>query len=359
MPITPEGATLEDVAARYNIPLPLARALIHQESGGDPGAVSPAGATGLTQVMPATAAGMYGITPQEASTRLKDPSFALDAGFKYLRQQKDDFGSWKHALAAYNAGPGAVREYHGVPPYEETQNYVKTILGRAGSFKSLPAATGAPVAPQPRAAEPRTPAAPDERLHDFAVSSLERLASGQSLDPLADLAALVHIKTHPLPQSPQTPQSPQGPMAPPGFAPDESRQNAGVRPGKVRVAPNADREGAHLSPEVVHFVSSVAGIYGRPLTIGTGTRHSQYVKGTTRQSAHWTGHAADIPASGAKLTRLGRSALIAAGMSPAEAKKQKGGLFNVNGYQIIFNTTGKGIGNHYDHLHVGVSGGAT
>ena len=74
---------------------------------------------------------MYGISEQEASRRLRDPNFALDAGFKYLAAQKKTFGSWRLALAAYNAGPNAVKEYQGVPPYAETEAYVRSILGKA------------------------------------------------------------------------------------------------------------------------------------------------------------------------------------------------------------------------------------
>jgi hypothetical protein len=109
-----------------------------------------------------------------------------------------------------------------------------------------------------------------------------------------------------------------------------------------------------LHGDIIGFARQVAGVYGKPLTIGTGTNHNQFVLGTNRQSAHWTGEAADIPASGAKLTRLGQAALIAAGMSPREARKQKGGLFNVGGRQIIFNSMEGG--NHYNHLHIGIRG---
>jgi hypothetical protein len=107
---------------------------------------------------------------------------------------------------------------------------------------------------------------------------------------------------------------------------------------------------------VLQFVKAVSSVYGEPLTIGTGTNHNQFVKGTQRESEHWIGDAGDIPASGEKLTKLGQSALVAAGMSPAEAAKHTGGVFNlhVNGrrVQIIFNSNVGG--NHYDHLHVGV-----
>lgn len=120
----------------------------------------------------------------------------------------------------------------------------------------------------------------------------------------------------------------------------------------VTVSPGADREGVETSPAVIRFVDRIAQIGGRPLTITTGTNHNQFVVGTDRESQHWEGNAADIPASGSELVRLGQDALIAAGMGMKDARSQTGGVFNVNGYQIIFNTNVGG--NHFDHLHVGV-----
>jgi hypothetical protein len=121
--------------------------------------------------------------------------------------------------------------------------------------------------------------------------------------------------------------------------------------GSVRFAPGADRPGARTKPAVKKFVRQVSAIYGEPLTVGTGTRHSQYtVDGNVSQ--HWDGAAADIPARGKALTRMGQAALIAAGADPKWARRQKGGLYNINGRQIIFNTTQGG--DHWDHLHVGV-----
>lgn len=122
--------------------------------------------------------------------------------------------------------------------------------------------------------------------------------------------------------------------------------------GKVTISPNANRAGVAIHPAVVDFVRQIAGTYGRALEIGTGTNHNQFVVGTHRQSRHWTGDAADIPASGAALTNLGRAALITAGMDPKVARRQTGGLFNINGKQIIFNSMIGG--NHYNHLHVGL-----
>lgn len=95
---------------------------IRAESGFNPNAVSPAGARGIAQIMPATARG-WGVNPD-------DPVAALDAAAKNMaRYVKSYGGDYRKALAAYNAGPGAVQKYGGVPPYKETQNYIKKILG--------------------------------------------------------------------------------------------------------------------------------------------------------------------------------------------------------------------------------------
>lgn len=113
-----------------------------------------------------------------------------------------------------------------------------------------------------------------------------------------------------------------------------------------------DRSGMKTNPAVFQSVARIAQIYGQPLRIGTGSNHNEYVKGSNRRSDHWFGEAADIPMEGAALTRLGQAALIMAGMSPTEARKQTGGVFNVGGYNILFNTSVGG--NHYNHLHVGL-----
>ena len=76
---------------------------------------------GLAQLMPDTARAL-GVDPT-------DPGQNLDGGARYLRRQYDTFGTWDLALAAYNAGPGAVEQYGGIPPYAETQNYVRVIWG--------------------------------------------------------------------------------------------------------------------------------------------------------------------------------------------------------------------------------------
>jgi hypothetical protein len=116
--------------------------------------------------------------------------------------------------------------------------------------------------------------------------------------------------------------------------------------GRVSIAANADRLGVPTNRQVIRFVQQVSALSGEPLTIGTGSRHKR-ITSAGYVSDHWGGNAADIPASGRNLIRLGRAALVAAGMSPAQARKAKGGIYNLNGAQIIFNAA-----DHYDHLHV-------
>lgn len=108
-------------ARKHGVPEDLFLRLVQQESGWNPVAVSTKGATGLAQLMPGTA--------QKLGVDIDDPHQNLDGGARYLRMMYDKFGSWKLALAAYNAGPGAVERHDGIPPYAETENYVKAILG--------------------------------------------------------------------------------------------------------------------------------------------------------------------------------------------------------------------------------------
>lgn len=100
------------------------QALVKQESNFSIGARSPKAAFGLTQIIPGTAQDL-GIYP----AYYDDPRIQLDGGARYLLQQLDKFGSMPLALAAYNAGPGAVQKYGGIPPYRETQDYVVKISG--------------------------------------------------------------------------------------------------------------------------------------------------------------------------------------------------------------------------------------
>ncbi len=114
-------ALAREAARRHGVPEDLFLRLVQQESGWNPAARSHKGALGLAQLMPATAARL-GVNPG-------DPRENLEGGARYLRAQYDRFGSWRLALAAYNAGPEAVTRHGGIPPFRETTHYVRVILG--------------------------------------------------------------------------------------------------------------------------------------------------------------------------------------------------------------------------------------
>ncbi len=119
------GASIERIIERaaetYQLPSKLIKAIIRHESNFNSRAVSEAGASGLMQLMPATARGL-GVTD------MMDPEQNVMAGTKYLRSMLDKYqGNIKLALAAYNAGPGNVDKYGGIPPFKETQNYVRKV----------------------------------------------------------------------------------------------------------------------------------------------------------------------------------------------------------------------------------------
>jgi soluble lytic murein transglycosylase-like protein len=130
----PYADLIASAAKRHGVDPALLAALVKQESNFNPAAKSGAGARGLTQLMDATARGL-GVTDSF------DPAQALEGGAKFLGGLLKQFkGDERLALAAYNAGPGAVQKYGGIPPYEETQRYVPKVLGyyeqyrRAGIF---------------------------------------------------------------------------------------------------------------------------------------------------------------------------------------------------------------------------------
>jgi hypothetical protein len=113
--------------ARYGIDPALLAAVAAKESSFNASAVSPAGAQGLMQFMPATAKGL-GVNPL-------DPTSAIDGAARYLSSLTRQFGSTELALAAYNAGPGTVSRYGGIPPFPETQNYVRAVMTKAEAYK--------------------------------------------------------------------------------------------------------------------------------------------------------------------------------------------------------------------------------
>ncbi|MGE5633102.1 MAG: lytic transglycosylase domain-containing protein [Caulobacteraceae bacterium] len=113
---------IEDIAKKYNISSSIIKAVIKAESDFDPNAVSKTGAMGLMQLMPDTAKAL-------GVTNAFDPIQNINGGVKYLKEMLAEFGgNLEYALAAYNAGPNSVKKYGGIPPFTETQNYVRSIM---------------------------------------------------------------------------------------------------------------------------------------------------------------------------------------------------------------------------------------
>ena len=136
------GATVErywaveplitQVAKQHGMEPALLKALVAVESAYNPMAISRAGARGLTQVIPSTA-----ISLGQHPDNLWDSRQRLATGAFYLANQWRTFRSWPLAIAAYNAGPGAVKKWQGIPPYAETQAYVYNVLYLYGLFRSV------------------------------------------------------------------------------------------------------------------------------------------------------------------------------------------------------------------------------
>lgn len=121
---------IRQAEARYQLPPRLLQALIWQESRFNPMAISPAGAAGLAQLMPGTARDL-GVSNRH------DPAQNIDGGARYLKQMLERFGAIHLALAAYNAGPGAVSRAGGIPKNRETPRYVKSVIDRWMAYSSI------------------------------------------------------------------------------------------------------------------------------------------------------------------------------------------------------------------------------
>lgn len=123
----PVDVIVQRASAKYHVPEQVINAVIGRESGGRRDARSPKGAMSYMQLMPDTARALGVTDPYDAEQNIM-------AGTRYLAEQKQRFGSWDLAFAAYNAGPGAVQKYGGIPPYAETQAYVKALMPATRRF---------------------------------------------------------------------------------------------------------------------------------------------------------------------------------------------------------------------------------
>ncbi len=171
-------AIATQIAQQEGVPVDLFLRMIGQESAWQPGAVSPKGASGLAQLMPGTAREL-GVDPS-------DPVQNMTGGARYLRQQLDAFGRPDLALAAYNAGPGAVRKHGGIPPFKETQNYVRKILG-SNDGQAIADAAMAAIGKQPQGQASTQGAAPmmqEEKprglLGSLGIQKMEEGAEGET-----------------------------------------------------------------------------------------------------------------------------------------------------------------------------------
>lgn len=124
-------AYIKDAANRYGLEFALVKAIVQVESNFDPAAVSTAGAVGLMQIMPANF----------TEFRLRDPyepRANIMAGARYFKSLLNRFNNdLRLSLAAYNAGPGAVARFNGVPPYPETRNYINRVMGQYTRYKRM------------------------------------------------------------------------------------------------------------------------------------------------------------------------------------------------------------------------------
>ncbi len=123
-----ENAIVSGSCTKYDVDKKLVMAVIDVESGFNAAAVSPVGAQGLMQIMPETGKDLDLDDPF-------DPSENIDAGIRYLRYLLDTFPDRRLAVAAYNAGPNAVKKYGGIPPYAETQSYVQKVWARLQHYE--------------------------------------------------------------------------------------------------------------------------------------------------------------------------------------------------------------------------------
>jgi hypothetical protein len=329
------------IAKTMGLDVKLFHALISQESGWNPNARSPVGAIGFGQLMPGTARGL-GVDPY-------DPRQNLLGAARYLKRQLDAFGDPKLALAAYNAGPGAVQKYGGVPPYAETQRYVRSVMQMAGDTPSVAKTPVPSPTRQPRnlSAPPVFPGVgPGPATSDAgaaqAFENLGRISRGENpLHTLFDLTSTVASEVaQPDPVSFTRPELPTQPQPTPSEAPKATGQ--GDWGGSHNYA------GTFAEVGFAHGLKAVSEKRDRKATASGGV------------SDHWTGsknsYAYDLSNGSAPTKEMDAAAIeIAARLGMRyDAKRPLVLTRTINGYRVqVLYRTNVG-GNHFNHIHVGV-----
>lgn len=307
---------------------------------------SPAGAAGPAQLMPGTAAGLarkYGINP---NTRYGN----LLGGAYYLREQLENFKDPRLAVAAYNAGPGAVQKYGGVPPYAETQRYVQNIMRAVGRV-SVPKASaprqqprvGPPTMTGPLSAPPAFSPTGMPDLTSAITSSLGQIAMG--VPATETLGGVVEAAT--------APQTPPAVAAALGLPASEPRDPRGHRVAKAQRMPDPGGGwGGSYRPATA--LAQVG--FGFGLT-STSEKRDRKTTATGGTSDHWVGsktsYAYDLGGSVAAMDRAAAALAARLGIKyrqgqPLVATVTRGGMR----YQLLYRTNVGG--NHFTHIHVGV-----
>jgi hypothetical protein len=364
--------------------------LIEVESGGDPNAVSSAGAEGLTQFIPSTAQS-YGVKYGDSPRAIRSQIMGAAHYLKDLGYRRGDRGAIHNAFQSYNAGPGnpSAAGAYGQHVFQASTGYQglgklgRQVSGgmptggagggggglRIGSGPTSERATVGPggtgiaamVAammdqqPQIGSSLPAPPAFAAGAA--FPAGYQPPQSSGSAAPPPPDIEELMAL-VQPGEGIPQTEVSPGTLVG--GAGGGGGRRGGGAAPGGFNI-PNygpsggvytnptgapIDRAGVPTNKATRAAVKGISSILGSPVAFGTGTAHSQMTS-SGNVSEHWGGDAIDLPSSGRRLFAIGRSALILAGMDPKQARKHRGGIVNINGWQIIFNAA-----DHYDHVHV-------
>jgi hypothetical protein len=315
---------------------------------------SPMGASGPAQLMPGTAANLAKKYKINTRTRFGN----LLGGAYYLKEMLDTFGGdQRKAVAAYNAGPGNVQKYGGVPPFEETRRYVNNIFGALKTIRvpgepsrgrqpptavsPLPLPPGMPFAPQP------LPQLPGMDLHATALSNIDRIAMGERpTDVLGDLVAAARMP-------PPAEVIPGGQLVKPEAPPLDLRDGRGESVVKTVVAHPGGGWGGSYAPATA--LANVGRQFGLK---STSEKRDRQMTASGHPSDHWVGskdsYAYDLGGSAAQMDKAAAAIARRLGLRryrPGQSlvlTKTIGGLR----YQVLYRTNVGG--NHYDHIHVGV-----